>query len=96
VPTLVGHAVKGVDFVPHLVEPEPREHVLDPQVVLLVDHDRDVFLRADGHAPGALAAGELARDDLPLHQELAIERLEGVDVEVRQVKAGRGDGRLEV
>ena len=45
---------------------------------------------------GALAAGELARDDLPLHQELAIERLEGVDVEVRELQARRGDGGLEV
>ena len=47
---------------------------LDAEVVLLVDHDRDVFLGADGHAPGSFAAGELARDELPLDQELAVER----------------------
>ena len=37
--------VELVDRVPDLGEPEAREHELDAEMVLLVDHDRDVFQR---------------------------------------------------
>ena len=69
--------VELVDPLPDLVEREAREHDLDAEVVLLVDHDRDVFLRADGDAARAFAVGELAGDELALDEELAVERASG-------------------
>ena len=46
--------VELVDRVPDFGEPKAREHELDPEVVFLVDHDGDVFERADGDAARAL------------------------------------------
>ena len=52
--------VELVDGVPDLREPESRVHELDAQMVFLVDHDGDVFLRAQGDAAGPVAGGQLA------------------------------------
>ena len=65
--------VELVDRVPDFGEPEAREHELDAEMVFLVDHDGDVFQRADGDAARAVAGGQLAGDDLALDQELAVE-----------------------
>ena len=62
-------------------------------MVFLVDHDGDVFERADGHAARAVARGKLARDHLPLDQELAVERREGVDVEIGEIELGARQAR---
>ena len=74
---LLEPVVEMVDGIPDLGEPEAREHELDAEVVLLVDHDRDVLQRADRHAAGAVAVGQLAGDDLALDQELAVEHAPG-------------------
>src|SRR5262245_11040661 len=65
-------------------------------MVLLVDHYRDVLKRADGDAAWPFAAGELARDDLTLDQELPIERGEAVDVDVGKLELGVGERRAEM
>ena len=88
--------VELVHDVPGVVQRQARVHHLDAQVVFLVDHDGDVLLRADGDAAGAVAAGELAGDELALDQELAVECVHGVDVEERQIEVAAIDGRLEV
>ena len=74
--------------VPDFGEPEAREHDLDAEVVFLVDHDGDVFQRADGDAARAVAGGQLAGDELALDQELAVEVGQAVDVEVRELELG--------
>ena len=66
-----------------------REHELDAEMVFLVDHDGDVFERADRHAARTVAGGELAGDHLPLDQELTVEGRKGVDVEIRRVRVWR-------
>ena len=48
--------VDAVDLVPAFVERQPAAEDLDPQVVLLVDHQADGFLRADAHAARAVAS----------------------------------------
>ena len=88
--------VEAIDSLPDVVEREPREHHLDAEMVLLVDHDRDVLLRSNRDAARTFAVGELARDELALDQELAVELGEGVDVEVGQLELAGLDGRSDV
>ena len=61
---------------------QPAVHALDPQMVLLVDHQADLLLRIDQHAAGALAFGVLAADELPLDQELPVDAVQLADVDV--------------
>ena len=69
--------VELVDRVPDFREPEARKHELDAEMVFLVDHDGDVFQRAQGDAARAVAGGQLAGDDLALDQELPVEGRRG-------------------
>ena len=82
--------VELVDRVPDFGEAKARKHELDAEMVFLVDHDGDVFQRADGHAARAVAGGQLAGDDLALDQELAVEGGQAVDVDVGQLELGVG------
>ena len=59
---------------PGLVEGEPAAHDLQPQVVLLVDHDADGLAVVERDAAGAVEhVGQLAADELPLDEELPVE-----------------------
>ena len=79
--------VELVDLLPGGAEVEPALHDLDPQVILFVDHHADLLARVDGHAAGALGLGMLAADELPLDQELAVDRFQRADVDVDQLAA---------
>ena len=90
--------VDGVGLAPGLFELEPGEDDLEPQVVLLVGHDRDVLARVDGDAARALAGGQLAADEVPLDEAPAVDLGKVVDLEPAEVLVGQGgkDGRAEV
>ena len=70
---LLDQVVDAVDLLPDALQVQPALHHLDPQVVLLVDHQAELFAAVDGHGPGALALGVLAADQVPLDEELAID-----------------------
>ena len=60
---------------PGLVEGEAAAHHLQAEVVLLVDHHADRFLGVERDAARAVEHGrEFPADELPLDQELAVER----------------------
>ena len=56
-----------------LAQVQPALHHLDPQVVLLVDHQAELLAAVDGHGAGALALGMFAADEVPLDEELAVD-----------------------
>ena len=70
---------------------QPRVDPLDPQVVFLVDHDRQLLVGQAhrecagcvdaAHARGQLALGVLPTDQVPLDEQLAIDRGHLVDVD---------------
>ena len=77
----VGHllfdqVVDAVDLFPNAVQIEPALHHLDAEVVLLVDHQAELFGAVDGHGAGALAFGVLAADQVPLDEKLAVDLLQ--------------------
>ena len=53
-------------------------------MVFLVDHQADGLLRPEGDAARPFGGGQLAADELPFDQELAVERGQGRDVEVAE------------
>ena len=64
--------VDAVDLLPGFVERETAAHDLQAQMVLLVDHQADGFLRAEGDAARAVGGGQFAADELALDQKLTI------------------------
>ena len=84
--------VHPLDLLPDALQVEAAVHALDPQVVLLVDHQADLLAAIDRHAPRALGLGELAADELPLDEELAVDFLQPADVDVLELPAHRRGG----
>ena len=82
---LLHEVIDPVDLLPAVIQSKSAVNDLDAQVVLLVDHQADLLLGIDGHATGALAVGVLAADELPLDEELAVDRLQPLDVEIEEV-----------
>jgi hypothetical protein len=54
-------------------------------VVLLVDHDRDALVAVDRDAARALATGELAADQVALDEHRALELVDRVEVDDREL-----------
>jgi len=74
-----------VDFVGEFErrpELEARPQALDPEMVLLVDHDADALVRRERHAARPLREGVVAADQVALHQELPFDVLHGRQVVV--------------
>jgi hypothetical protein len=90
---LLQRVVEPVDVAPRLVEGEPAAEHLQAEVVLLVDHDAGRLGRVERHPARALQPGrQLAADELPLDQELAVERGQRRNVGVLQPVPGVGLG----
>ncbi len=68
------------------MERQSREHHLDPEVIFFVDHDGDVLVRRDRDPARSFGIFQLARDQLPLLEEQAVELAELVDVEEAQFR----------
>jgi hypothetical protein len=92
--------VHAVDLAPGLVEGHAAAHHLQAEVVLLVDHDADRLAGVEGDAAGAFEdGGQLPADELPLDEELAVERGHPGDGDVFglvRVEFGAGDGVLDL
>src|SRR5690606_31643513 len=78
-------AVDLLDPLPRRLELEPGGERLHPQVVLLVHHDADRLVPAQADSPRALPERMLAADQMPLDQELPIEKRQIRKAEVRKL-----------
>ena len=54
-------------------------------MVFFVDHQAVFFVRVDDNGPGAIGIGKLPADQLPLHQKLAIDRPQVLDVQIHEI-----------
>ena len=85
---LLDQVVDAVDLLPDAAQLQPALHHLDPQMVLLVDHQAELLAAVDGHGAGALALGVFAADQVPLDEELAIDFLQLRQIDVEQFVLG--------
>ncbi len=76
----------AIDLLPGFVEGEAAAHHLQAQVIFLVDHQADGFLRHDGDAARPIGGGQFAADELAFDEELAIERRQIRQVDVAQAR----------
>ena len=85
---LLDQVVDAVDLFPDAAQVQAALHHLDPQVVLLVDHQAELLAAVDGHGAGALALGVLAADQVPLDEKLTIDLFQPRQVDVQQLVLG--------
>ena len=73
---LLQTGVKPIHLLPNLFHLQPRQQRLHPQVILFIDHHAQRLVLAK-HQPAARALGRvLAADQMPLHEQLLVQRLQ--------------------
>ena len=70
---LLDRVINRVDLLPGLVKLQAAAHDLNPQMILLVDHQAERLLRIDIDAPRPVGLRQLAADELPLDEQLPID-----------------------
>ena len=73
--------VDFIDLVPGAVEIQTRFHHLDPQVILFVDHQAQLFLGVNRDGARPVRIGMFATDQLAFDEELAIKIFEVGDID---------------
>ena len=91
---ILERAVELVDRRPGLLQLKARPEHLDPEVVLLVDHDRNRLVLADDDAASLLGAAQLAADQVALNQDplLQLAQFAHADRKAALHRRGREDG----
>ena len=87
---LLDGVVDAVDLFPDALQVEAALQDLDPQMVFLVDHEAECLVLVDGDGAAALAFGQLAADEVPLDEQLAVDAFQLVDGDVEQVVGNLG------
>lgn len=86
---LLEPVVDAVDLGPDFVKLKAAAEDLNPQVILLIDHDGDGFILAQGDAAAAARVGVLSADEVSLNQHLLIDLVGLGDLDVIPFAAGR-------
>ena len=73
--------VEPIDPIPNRRKTEPGGHRLNPQMVLLVDHDAEILVAVDQNGPRLIVLDKFTADQLAFEEILPIRRLQLVHFE---------------
>ena len=71
--TLLDQVINVIDSFPSGLQVQTAVDDLNAQVILFIDQDAESFIGIDQYASRTVRFRQLAADQLPLHEELAIE-----------------------